>query len=149
MPKPTMSERSVVELVARYLQLKHPKLIYRFDLAADLKLTIGQASRHKRLHPNRGYPDLFIAKSVGDKHGLFLEVKAPGIRLRKVKDGTWADKHVEEQAAMLANLNELGYVAKFTVGYEDCIQTIDAYLAGDTSIPVLVNVQGADDGRVF
>lgn len=57
------SEHKLYEQIARYLQLQYPDVIYRFDLAADLKLTPGQAAKHHRLHPERGYPDLFIAES--------------------------------------------------------------------------------------
>lgn len=61
-----MKEHQLYEKVARYLQIHYPDVIYRFDLAADLKLTVGQASKHKRLHPKRGYPDLFVAESRVD-----------------------------------------------------------------------------------
>lgn len=59
-----MRESDLYRLVAEYLQVQYPEVIYRFDLAADLKLTPGQAVRHKRLHPHRGYPDLFIAQPI-------------------------------------------------------------------------------------
>ena len=57
------SEHSLYEQIARYLQQQYPDVIYRFDLAADIKLTPGQAAKHHRLHPERGYPDLLIAES--------------------------------------------------------------------------------------
>lgn len=56
------SEHNLYEKIARYLQLQYPDAIYRFDVGADIKLTMGQAAKHKRLHPERGYPDLFIAE---------------------------------------------------------------------------------------
>lgn len=56
-------EHQLYEKIARYLQTNYPDVIYRFDIAADLKLTQGQAAKFKRLHPRRGYPDLFIAES--------------------------------------------------------------------------------------
>jgi hypothetical protein len=59
---PVAREHQLYEKLARYLQQNYPSVIYRFDLAADLKLTKGQAAKFKRLHPNRGYPDLFIAE---------------------------------------------------------------------------------------
>lgn len=34
------SEHSLYEQIARYLQLQYPDVIYRFDIAADLKLTM-------------------------------------------------------------------------------------------------------------
>lgn len=63
------SEHNLYEQVARYLQLQYPDVIYRFDIAADLKLTPVQAAKHKRLHQERGYPGLFIARHGDD---LFL-----------------------------------------------------------------------------
>lgn len=57
-----MSEHEIYEEIALHMQRNFPNVIYRFDLAADLKLTPGQARKHKKLHPKRGYPDLFIAE---------------------------------------------------------------------------------------
>lgn len=102
------SEHNLYEQIARYLQLQYPNIIYRFDIAADLKLTPGQAAKHKRLHPERGYPDLFIAESStniwhspvrewGLHFGLYLEIKTESNSPYK-KDGTLKkDKHLEEQ----------------------------------------------------
>lgn len=116
--------------IAAYLQDQYPDVIYRFDLAADLKLTPGQAAKHKRLHPERGYPDLFIANPSRDfwLHGLFLELKAEGNNPFK-KDGTLKkDKHLVEQEKMLERLRKLGYIAEFAVGFDEAKKLIDDYL---------------------
>lgn len=92
------SEHNLYEQIARYLQLQYPNVIYRFDVGSDLKLTPGQAAKHKRLHPERGYPDLFIAESSmniwdnpvrewGIHFGLYLEIKTESNSPYK-KDGT-------------------------------------------------------------
>lgn len=143
-------EHQLYEKIARYLQLQYPNVIYRFDIAADLKLTMGQAAKHKRLHPRRGYPDLFIAEPrqvATDKKcggvelgrsdngwhlyhfaGLYLELKAEGNSPFK-KDGTLKkDEHLEEQDEMLENLRAKGYKAEFAVGFEEAKQIIDDYL---------------------
>ena len=127
-------EATLRQQVAEYLQLQYPDIIYRFDLAADLKLTAGQAVRHKHLHPHRGYPDLFIAQPAilaGHRFaGLYIELKAEGKNPYR-KDGKLKkDKHLEEQAYMLHKLLQAGYFAVFCVGFEDCKQTIDGYLRG-------------------
>ena len=132
-----MSEHELYVLIADYLRLQYPDIIYRFDLAADLKLSIGQAKKHKRLQRFRGYPDLFIAKPklMQSKdgmpiytHGLFLEIKKEGTKILK-KDGEYvADKHIREQAKMLQALERRGYRAMFAVGFEQAKQIIDEYI---------------------
>lgn len=123
--------------IAVYLQYQYPSVIYRFDLAADLKLTPGQAAKHKRLHPERGYPDLFIATPAPrcidgswdyEYHGLYLELKAEGNSPYK-KDGTLKkDEHLAEQQKMLERLRKLGYKAEFAVGFDEAKKIIDDYL---------------------
>lgn len=133
-----MREHEIYHLIAKHLQENYPDVIYRFDLAADLKLTIGQARKHKALHPVRGYPDLFIAEirpHWGDisfnteYHGLYLEIKKDGTRLKK-KNGEWATPHIVEQAEMLEKLRKRGYWAEFAVGIDEALEIIDEYLGG-------------------
>ena len=137
------SEHSLYEQIARYLQQQYPDVIYRFDLAADIKLTPGQAAKHHRLHPERGYPDLLIAESSeninnkdwngvvrewGFYFGLYIEIKTESNSPYK-KDGTLKkDKHLEEQAEMFEKLRARGYKAEFGVGIEECKKIIDEYL---------------------
>ena len=138
------SEHNLYEQIARYLQLQYPNVIYRFDIGADLKLTMGQAVKHKRLHPERGYPDLFIAEpknikvktALGNDYslvetktlgGLYLEIKKDGEKLTK-KDGSLRTPHIAEQAEMLEKLRQAGYKAEFGVGFEGCKKIIDEYL---------------------
>ena len=137
------SEHNLYEQIARYLQQQYPDVIYRFDVGADLKLTPGQAAKHKRLHPERGYPDLYIAESSenvnskdwngivrewGFYFGLYLEIKTESNSPYK-KDGTLKkDQHLEEQARMLEKLRARGYKAEFGVGFEGCKEIIDEYL---------------------
>lgn len=134
----TVSERALYKQIAQYLQLQYPNAIYRFDLAADMKLTAGQASRHKVLHPHRGYPDLFIAEPrtvsrMGDKYfyaGLFLELKRDGVKILKRDGELVADKHIREQHELLEELESRGYMATFAVGFDQAKQIIDEYLGG-------------------
>ena len=136
-----MTEHQLYIKIAEYLQRRYPDVIYRFDLAADLKLTMGQAAKHKRLHPKRGYPDLFIAQpklNPGfvdtwkyESNGLYLELKAEGNSPFK-KDGTLKkDEHITEQAAFLLDLRSRGYKAEFAVGFEQAKKIIDEYLGGN------------------
>lgn len=131
-----MTEHQLYEQVALYLQMRYPRAIYRFDLAADLKLTPGQAVRHKKLHRFRGYPDLFVAYPVPrcvngswnhEYHGLMIELKKEGTRLRK-RNGDWASDHIAEQAAVLERLEDAGYRAVFAVGFDEARKIIDEYM---------------------
>ena len=147
------SEHDLYTMLADYLRYNYKDIIWRFDLAADLKLTIGQARKHKRLQQHRGYPDLFIAEPrevkterqvikpkdgsaiieaylIKKKHGLYLEIKKAGTRIYK-KDGTLvADKHIREQFDLLEQLRHKGYVAEFACGFDEAKEIIDRYLGG-------------------
>lgn len=80
------SEHDLYTMLADYLRYNYKDIIWRFDLAADLKLTIGQARKHKRLQQHRGYPDLFIAEPRGEYHGAYIELKRPAlVFLRKTE----------------------------------------------------------------
>ena len=126
-----MREHDIYKMIADYLRYQYPTVIYRFDLAADLKLTMGQASKHKRLQRYRGYPDLFIAEPKGKYGGLFLEIKKDGVRIFK-QDGTLvSDEHIREQFDMLADLRQRGYAAEFGIGFEGTKKLIDDYMKGE------------------
>lgn len=151
-----MKEESIYLQVANYMRHQYPAIIFRFDYGAGLKLTMGQAVKQKKMQSGRAYPDLFIAKPKTDRkecgegtvcfthyHGLFLELKREGVKLKRDKDakkvlqgelklrkaGDWFDQHTEEQADMLLQLRMLGYEAQFAVGFDDAKRIIDKYLS--------------------
>lgn len=116
--------------VADFISMKYPRVFYRFDVGADMKLTIGQARRVKSLHKNKnkGYPDLFIAKPNKYYAGLFLELKASNSSPYK-KDGSLKkSEHLEAQHEVHQILRESGYEAKFVTGLKEAIETIDEYM---------------------
>ena len=126
------SEHNLYEQIARYLQLQYPNVIYRFDIAADLKLLAKQQSikDFTLLVVIRIY---FIAEpQFGERYckslGLYMEIKTESNSPYK-KDGTLKnDKHIKEQAEMLERLRQAGYRAEFGVGFSECKQIIDEYL---------------------
>ena len=123
-----MKEHDLYAMLADYLRYNYKNIIWRFDLAADLKLTIGQARKHKRLQQHRGYPDLFIAEPRGKYHGAYIELKKAGTRIFK-KDGTLvADEHIREQFDVLEQLRKRGYMAEFACGFDEAKEIIDNYL---------------------
>lgn len=129
-----MTEHEMYMQIADYMRYQYPKVIYRFDLAADLKLSIGQAKKHKRLQGRRGYPDLFIAEPKVDLidmikySGLFLELKRPDVKIYKKNGELVANEHIREQAALLNELRNRCYIAEFACGFDEAKKIIDEYL---------------------
>ena len=80
-----MTEHQLYEQIAAYLQVQYPGVVYRFDLAADLKLTPGQARKHKKLHPYRGYPDFFLAKPKRRDISVMIDFTAVDMNGKKFK----------------------------------------------------------------
>ena len=125
-----MNESDLQVQVAQYIRLRYPKVLFHSDYGSGIKLTKGQAIKQKRQNGGlRGWPDMFIAEARNGQHGLFIELKRKGTRLKK-KDGTWASEHLAEQNEMLNKLQEKGYAAYFAVGFEEAKDIIDDYLGG-------------------
>ena len=132
-----MRESDLQVMVADYLRLRYPDVLFHSDFGSGVKLTVGQAMKQKRQNGGRrAWPDMFIAEPAPrcidgswnhEWHGLFLELKKEGTRLKK-KDGTWASDHIAEQAKMMVELEKRGYLAKFAVGFEEAKDIIDKYL---------------------
>lgn len=113
--------------ICDYLRYRYPDVIFRTDFSSGIKLTIGQATKHKRLQSGRAYPDLFIAEPMYDKHGLFIELKREGTRVY-LKDGSLStQRHLQEQGRVLNELRKRGYAAEFGVGYKQTTEIIDKY----------------------
>lgn len=125
-----MKESDLQVQVADYLRLRYPDVLFHSDFGSGIKLTQGQAMKQKRQNGGRrGWPDLFVAEPKNGLHGLFIELKKAGTRLKK-KDGTWASSHLEEQNEVLNKLQKKGYAAYFAVGFEEAKDIIDDYLGG-------------------
>jgi hypothetical protein len=119
-------ESDIYFAIAKYMAIKYPQVVWRFDFSAGTKMTLGQAKKHKGMNPHRGYPDLFICQCNGGYGGLYLEIK--NVKIRKMDGKLLADKHLHEQSEMLLHLEKAGYRAEFAVGLDECIAKIDAYL---------------------
>ncbi len=138
-----MTESDLQTQVADYLRLQYPDVLFHSDFGGGTKLTPGQAKKQKRQNGGRrAWPDMFIAEPFIDEglfedalcrgrleHGLFLELKKDGTRLKK-KNGEWATPHIAEQADVLQKLRERGYCAEFAVGFDEAKKIIDEYLGG-------------------
>lgn len=123
-----MKESELQTMVADYLRLQYPNVQFHSDFGSGIKLTKGQAIKQKRQNGGRrAWPDMFIAEPKGTKHGLFIELKREGTRIKK-KDGSSATEHIAEQAEMLGKLANKGYQAEFAVGFDQAKEIIDNYL---------------------
>lgn len=159
------SEENLHQQVVEYIRRQYPGVLFRTDFAAGIKMTQGQANKHKSLQAGRAWPDLFIATSMPRKdkpdfNGLFIELKKEGTKLKREVDakkirkgetilrlaGDWWDQHIEEQAAVLQLLGMNGYCVMFCVGFDDTKKAIDRYLAGNN---LAKQTSPNDDKEVF
>lgn len=121
-------EESLQIKVVEYLKLIHPEIIFRSDFAAGIKMTMGQAVKHRRMQQSRAYPDLFIAHVNTRYAGLYIELKKDIGEVYR-KDGKMReDSHIIEQNNMLLELEKRGYCAKFGFGFDFTIKLIENYL---------------------
>lgn len=120
------AEGRLHEQVCDYLRLQYKSVIFRTDFAAGIKMTMGQAVRHKRLQSERAYPDLFIAEPRNGFAGLFLELKA--VNIYKKNGNLKADPHLHAQNEMLTRLQNKGYFASFAIGFDHAKRLIDVYM---------------------
>lgn len=142
-------ESQLHQMVCDYLKLQYKGVIFRTDFAAGTKMSIGQATKHKRLQSDRAYPDLFIAEQNGEYAGMFIELKNDGIKTHK-KDGTLvSNPHIREQARMLERLQAKGYYATFASGFNQAKEIIDEYLSDIkyTKLRSLVNEIHVEEGK--
>jgi len=123
-------ESDIYEAISNYMMIKYPDVVYRFDFAAGMKMSMYQAKQHKYMNPWSGYPDLFICYPNGKFCGLFIEIKKKGVAVFK-KNGTLkSDEHLQRQNDMLISLHRCGYRATFGIGLDQCIEIIDTYMSG-------------------
>lgn len=112
--------------VIKYLKEKHPQVLFRVSIDG-LRLPIGILMKMKRSGGlQRSLPDIEIFYPNKGYHGLFIEMKKTGRKLKK-KNGDWMDDRLEEQANTILKLNNLGYFATFADGESDAIKIIDDY----------------------
>ena len=129
-----MSEAELQKQVATYIRMQYPDVVFHSDFGSGVKLSYKQAVMQKIQNGGRrAWPDMFIAEPQPHGrdwyHGLFIELKKEGTRLKK-KNGEWASDHIAEQYDVLDRLRFRGYKAEFAVGWDEAINLIDDYLGG-------------------
>lgn len=127
------SEEVAHEQVVQLIKFQYPRVIHRTDFAAGIKLPPWLAARQKRVQIRRGFPDIFIFEPSRGFHGMGIELKKKGTKL-KLNDGRWASDHIKEQYEMLRALHNKGYAVAFARGFEEAEAVIRWYLDGTEDI---------------
>lgn len=120
------NEEKIQLAISKYLQVQYPNVIFTSE-ASGGKKTKGQAMLAKRLRSGNGLPDLIILEARQQFHGLMLELKQDGYKLRK-KDGSFVSEHIREQNEVLQRMRSKGYFAEFAIGFEQAKSFIDRYM---------------------
>lgn len=115
-------------MFVQYLKLQYPAVIAFHIKAGQLLAPLFYLRKLKKLGVRSSMPDFFVSESHGLYHGLYLELKREGTKLKK-KNGEWATPHIEQQAIMIERLNRRGYLANFAVGFDQAKKLLDEYLA--------------------
>lgn len=80
---------------------------------------------------------MFIAYPSRGYHGLFLELKKDGVSIyvsRGPRKGQLvADEQIIIEAAFLEKMNNLGYFARFAVGFDKTKALIDWYMENENA----------------
>jgi len=97
------------------------KLKFAHCSLSGVKLSMGQAVKVKRSGAIRGVPDVFLPIPVGERHGLYIEMKTKG------------GKVSPEQNEFLEYAMEVGYVSAVCFSAKEAIELIEKYLQGDFS----------------
>ena len=126
-----------------WLKETFPGLHFRSDTGSGAFNSKYEKDTHNKMQSGTAEPDLMIFAAKKGYHGLLLELKAPGVNIKKKRDGTkiivrkdsrgriverdykirlkgdWSSLHIENQARVLADYqNNWGYCTAFAVGLE-------------------------------
>jgi hypothetical protein len=114
--------------ICQWLSLQHPDVLFMSDTVASVRLTMPQATRNKAIQ-KEGFkcPDLLIFEPAGIHRGLFIELKVDSPF--KKNGELYAGEHLRGQQATIDALNERGYCAMFSWGFDRTKALIEDYLS--------------------
>ncbi len=133
--KSSKKESKLQTTVSAYLKQCFPKTEFMCDMAAGMKLPIGQATLAARWRSSSGLPDVIIFEKRGDWNALMLELKTEAATLWKADGSLRKNDHLENQQAMHIKLRNKSYYACFGKGFDHCRVIIDWYMAGAEGNP--------------
>ena len=113
------NELKVQIAVVNWIKYNFPNMLYCAS-AGGMRTSLSIAKKMKASGYVKGFPDLAILHPTKKHFGMFLELKAD-------KKG-YATK---EQKEWIKNLNDLGYYACVSKGFDAAIQDITLYLNED------------------
>lgn len=122
------NEYNLQKQICQYLDIQYHGILYLSDTVASVRLTMGQAMRNKAIQKS-GFscPDLIILQPNKLYKGLFIELK---IKTPFKKNGELLrNAHLERQKTAIDKLNNLGYFATFSTGFEETKKIIDKYMS--------------------
>ena len=125
-----MAEEHMHRAVCGWLAMQYPKVIFNSDMSG-VRLHQGLRKKTAKLRSHRAFPDLFLYHGTAHHCGLALELKTAGTRLELKRGGFTKDKHIREQAAVLAKLRGQGYYAEFAAGLDEALAIIRWYIGAD------------------
>jgi len=114
--------------ISEWMRLKYKGTLFHSDTGSGVRLSIGNAKKIAELREVRGYPDFYIFTPRGKYHGMVLEFKIKGTKI-KSKTGRYYSEHLREQAKILKRFQNEGYAAAFAVGDEQAKKYIDWYMS--------------------
>ncbi len=121
-----LPEAKIHSQVCTYLKKHYPSVVFLTD-ASGMKFDAKTASKFAKLKSSSGVPDLVILEPRLGFNALLIEIKKDSVTLKN-KKGEYIGDHFKEQALMLVNLSNKGYLALFGVGLSHCLAIIDHYL---------------------
>lgn len=129
-----------------------PNVHFRSDTGSGAFNSKYEKNLHNRQQSSDSEPDLMIFAARHGYHGLLIELKADGVKLKKVRDGTkiivrkdsrgrvierdykirlkgdWSTLHIEKQAKVLEDYQKnWNYFACFAVGLDQAKEIISRY----------------------
>ena len=129
MPFKKQPEFELQVAICRYLSYQYPEILFLSDTIASLKLTPAQANRNKKIQKfGFSCPDLLILEPKNGYSGLFIELKVESPYKKNEEIKASKDDHLKNQLEAINKLNEKGFKAVFSWGFDMTKEIIDTYL---------------------
>lgn len=113
--------------ICQYLELQYKDVSFISDTIANVKLTIPQQVRNKKIQKEDfKCPDLLILEPRNGYAGLFIELKTKSPF--KKNGELYKNDHLEGQQKSLNDLEDKGYKTCFSWGFDRTKKIIDTYL---------------------